>query len=118
MHLALGVHERNTGVSPLRWQKAPPPVEMTCLIVAAKTRLGRDDVLLCDAHGDYPLGDRLVDTSSVGVFVFGAVDWVWGEVDLGVLCGAGEVQVLLHGVAGLGGVVGADGAVDLAVHFG
>ena len=31
---------------------------------------------------------------------------------------AGVVEVLLHGDAGLGGVVGADGAVDLAVHLG
>ncbi len=31
---------------------------------------------------------------------------------------AGQLEVLLHGLAGLGGVVGADGAVDLAVHLG
>ncbi len=31
---------------------------------------------------------------------------------------AAHLEVLLHGLAGLDGVVGADGAVDLAVHLG
>ena len=43
--------------------------------------------------------------------------WGWE----GGFCGlghAGEVEVLLHGLAGLLGVMGADGAVDFAVHLG
>jgi hypothetical protein len=39
-------------------------------------------------------------------------------IGFGGLGGAGEIEMLLHGLAGFGGVVGADGAVDLAVHLG
>ena len=63
-------------------------------------------------------GTRSLNGLGGGGFWCDFLDSGKGGVGLGVLCGAGEVEVLFHGAAGAGGVVGADGAVDLAVHLG
>src|ERR1039457_1029803 len=58
------------------------------------------------------------EPSAFGGGIGGGVGRGLRGVGLGGLGHAGEVEVLLHGELGLGRVVGADGAVDFAVHLG
>ena len=63
-------------------------------------------------------GDGWIECGSAAVLWRRRLAGCFGGFVLRCLGHAGLVEVLLHGAAGLGGVVGADGAVDLAVHLG